>query len=534
MELEDLATVYCLIEIGQVRNGVNTKKMTSPTMENIQRIVMITLLIVAVVAPAGVLFFGGGNDCKASDPGCVPAVSPVYYGDGTTDTFSTCGCNTSAAIRNETNARVLSNTEFGSGDSSVEDPRGVSAFSVFFAEFIFNDMFRPVYHDENMYSIPVPNGDPVFTVEGSQITFRVPVSAYTFPPNCPFPLNNGTAYIDLSNVYGASAVELSRLRTGSLGRMRMMRDDESRLLERTAADGKWIIADVRDTYDAGVLALHTLAVRNHNYWADTLLAMHHTWTDEQLFWKARQLNIAEWQRIVYHEWLPVLLFTLGVTPDPASPVPNTLTEARITTEEALALMPAIVDTMFPSQIGGGGAPLPYANFTGRAGQDLVSTHNIESFLGASTKTRARRFDGNIIPERRNQYTIPGNTSSAPRDLVAIHVQRGRVARIMDWHTVYQCIQHTPFAADSRDAYQGFIEEEIYPGTSLGHTAILALADLFTRVRDADQAYYTYNAAAIGQAYWHTINHTSMGALLVRNGRGPYGALNIQHPFAVVT
>jgi hypothetical protein len=121
--------------------------------------------------------------------------------------------------------------------------------------------------------------------------------------------------------------------------MRAVFDDESQLLERNATTGKWTIADVRDTYNAGVLALHTLAVRNHNFWAAQLLAFHHTWTDEQLFWKARQLNIAEWQRIVYHEWLPTLLFIHGVTPDPSSPVPNTLTEARVTMEEALALMP---------------------------------------------------------------------------------------------------------------------------------------------------------------------------------------------------
>lgn len=520
---------FLFVSLGEnVVNKKKRKKMTSPGMETAHRVAIIALLITAVVATAGVFFIG--SNCKATDPACAPAVSPVYYGEGATNTYSTCGCNTSAEIRNETNARVLSNTEFGSGDASLEDARGVSAFTVFFTEFIFNDIFRPVYHPDYTSSIPVPPGDPVFSA--SHITFRVPVSPYThtFPPNCPFPLNNGTAYIDLSNVYGSSeSGELARLRTHSLGRMRMVAEDESRLLERNATTGKWTIADVRDTYNAGVLALHTLAVRNHNYWADRLLSFHHTWTDEQLFWKARQLNIAEWQRIVYHEWLPTLLFIHGVTPDPESPVPNTLTEPRVTMEEALALMPAMVDTMFPSWVNrGDGAPIPYAEFTGRSGQDLISTHNIETFLGSCVKTRARRFDGNIISERRNQ----GN-ATAPRDLVAIHVQRGRLARILDWHAMYQCIQGAPFPADTRDAYQGFIEEEIYPGTSVGHTTVRALANLFYRVRDADQAYYTYNAAAIGPAYWETINHATMGTLLVRNGRGPYNALNIQHPFVVV-
>jgi len=497
---------------------------------------MLVLLGIAVVFVAGMLLIR--TNCKASDPSCVPEVTTTYFGGSPTDTFSVCGCNASLVIRNETNARVLSNTEFGTGDSTLEDPRRLSAFAVFFTEFIFNDIFNPSYVEPVLkYSIPVPAGDPVFAFfSSSNITFRIPGSPFV-SPSCPYPINNGTSFIDLSNVYGVNPTQMLNMRTLSRGRMRMVHNDESLLLERNATTHKWTIADHRDTYNAGVLSLHTLAVRNHNYWADVLLAFHHGWTDEQLFWKARQLNIAEWQRIVYHEWLPVLLFASGLTPDPLSPVPNTLTESRVTLEMAISLMPAMIDTMIPSTIGDRRI-LPYAYFTGRAGQDLVSAENIELFLGDSVRTFARRYDRNIIPERRNGFAWWSNSTAEPQDWVAIHIQRARALRTLDWHSIYQCINGVPFAADPRDAYQGLLEEDIFPGTSFGPTTVHMLNDLFHRIREADQAYYTYNAAAIGPVYWDAVNQATMGKLLVRNGRGPYGVFNdnkrIQHPFAVPT
>jgi peroxidase len=41
--------------------------------------------------------------------------------------------------------------------------------------------------------------------------------------------------------------------------------------------------------------------------AAQLATNHPSWTDEKVFQEARKINIAEWQHIVYNEYLPVTI-----------------------------------------------------------------------------------------------------------------------------------------------------------------------------------------------------------------------------------
>ena len=53
--------------------------------------------------------------------------------------------------------------------------------------------------------------------------------------------------------------------------------------------------------------LQTLFLDNHNRLASALAKQNPTWTDQQLFTEARKLNIAQYQSIIYNEWIPAVM-----------------------------------------------------------------------------------------------------------------------------------------------------------------------------------------------------------------------------------
>ena len=66
----------------------------------------------------------------------------------------------------------------------------------------------------------------------------------------------------------------------------------------------FLSGDERSTEHAVLASLHTLFQREHNRLCQVLLVDKPEWTEEQRFWKARQVLVAKLQHIVYSEWLP--------------------------------------------------------------------------------------------------------------------------------------------------------------------------------------------------------------------------------------
>lgn len=78
--------------------------------------------------------------------------------------------------------------------------------------------------------------------------------------------------------------------------------------------------------------MHTLFMRNHNIHAINLKAVNPLWNDEQLFQEARRIQIAEYQHIIYNEYLPVILGPILMEYYNLKPLPAGYTRYEPTTD----------------------------------------------------------------------------------------------------------------------------------------------------------------------------------------------------------
>ena len=69
----------------------------------------------------------------------------------------------------------------------------------------------------------------------------------------------------------------------------------------------YVLGDVRANEQLNLLVMHTIWMNEHNRVADELARKHRSWNDEKLFQEARRIVIAEYQHIIYSEWLPKII-----------------------------------------------------------------------------------------------------------------------------------------------------------------------------------------------------------------------------------
>ncbi|CAG0893851.1 unnamed protein product, partial [Cyprideis torosa] len=172
------------------------------------------------------------------------------------------------------------------------------------------------------FPIPVPQNDPYYP----------PVNLSTGVPMC-IPLvrslpgqtrlgpreqlNQNTAFLDGSQVYGQNSCDARKLRAFLGGRLNVTAHPGrgKDLLPQThgIAECKspssvcFVGGDTRPSEQPGLATIHTIFLREHNRIAAELNRVNPHWGDEQTYQTARKIVIAKIQHVTFNEFLPRVL-----------------------------------------------------------------------------------------------------------------------------------------------------------------------------------------------------------------------------------
>ncbi|MGC2626744.1 MAG: peroxidase family protein [Candidatus Udaeobacter sp.] len=471
-----------------------------------------------------------------ASPNSGSAVFPDEFrsidGSGNNPIDSTRGAANTPLIRNTTNAyadgsglpaggdqrsaREISNLVVAQ-DHLIPNAVNASDFLWQWGQFIDHDMdLTPSIDPAEPFNIPVPPGDPFFDPNNTGTQFiELDRSFYEMINGVREQVNIDTAYIDASQVYGsdqARAQELRRL-DGS-GKLKtstgnLLPYNIHGLPNLPTTDATFFLAgDLRSNEQLGLTAMHTLFVREHNFWADVFHAAQPNLNDDGIYFRARAIVAAEIQIITYRDFLPLLMGNNplapyhGYRPQANAGIANVFSAAAFRVGHTLLSPQLLRLDNHNRSIGDISLADSFFNPT------QISSIGIEPYLRGLAKQRPQEVDAYIVDPVRN--FLFGQPGQGGFDLASLNIQRGRDHGLPRYNRVrmdYGLAPYTTFAQinpdpviqaklaaayatpDDIDVWLGSLAEKHKHGMMVSETTYTILKDQFERLRDGDRFWY---------------------------------------------
>lgn len=453
------------------------------------------------------------NDQMGSTNEQLLRISAADYADG----IST------PAGENRPSARTISN-EVVASSGPKPNARGLTDMTWLWGQFLDHDisLTEPTEPHEP-FDIEVPSGDALFDpfyTGDKQINLNRSIfdpATGTQDTGPRQQINQITAFIDGSMVYGSDDVRAAELRSFADGKLRVTEDN---LMPVNSGDlpnadngpdlTLFLAGDVRANENVALTAMHTVWVREHNRIADELLAEDPHLTDEQVYQQARELVIAQIQAVTYNEFLPALLGDQalqpyhGYDPDVDASIATEFSTAAYRFGHSMLSSELLRSNNDGTEAAEGNIALQDAFF---APQEIID-HGIDSVLIGVTSQTANEIDNQLIDDVRN--FLFGPPGAGGFDLASLNIQRGRDHGIAGYNQVRADIGLSPVTSfadisssvrvqqrlqmlygtvDNIDLWVGGLAEDHLPGASMGPTFHAILCDQFTRLRDGDRFWY---------------------------------------------
>jgi peroxidase len=445
-------------------------------------------------------------------------LAPANFAPGTTDTPV-----------DGPNPRDISNAIFAN-DANANDPGGRSAYMYALGQFIDHDIDlnqdqTPAADGSNTLSMTIPADDPTLP-PGSQIN----ITRGQVDPASGDAINSVTQYLDLSQVYGSDPTTAASLRNPD-GTLKTSTGDNLPIV-----DGQYYGGDVRAAENPDLTSLDVLFVREHNYWVGQLHAEDPSLTGDQLYSMARAITTAEYQNIVYTEFLPHLLGANVLTPYQGY---NSSVSPQIFEEFSTAAYRFGHSIISPTEtkIANDGLVLEQTDLVA-ASAEPPSAYPYGGGADALLRNLAQDYSqqegATINDDLRNMLNAnpPGDVG----DLAAIDILRERDLGIATLNQTREALGMTPYTSfdqitsdptlagelqqvygsvDQVDLFVGGLAEDPASGGSMvGPTFQAIIAQQFENLRDGDPNFYLNQG--FSPQLMTQIQDTTLSDLIVRD------------------
>lgn len=385
------------------------------------------------------------------------------------------------------------------------------------------------------FNIRVPQGDRWFDPLGTG-TQKIGMSRSIYDRDTGTDINNPrqqinqiTAYIDGSVIYGSDEIRANGLRTldgtgklvSSPGKL-LMYNTLNLPNTNSPRESLFLSGDIRANEQVGLTAVHTLLMREHNRLADEIRAKltsndpiltqkekeSHLDRGDFIYEIARKIVGAQIQVITYNEFLPLLL---GKTALDAYQGYDDTVNVAISHEFSTAayrfghsMLTSNLLLVDPKTHHQHYLPLREAFFN----PEFIAENGIDALLLGLAHQQANELDPLVVDDVRN--FLFGRPGMGGFDLASLNIQRGRDHGLPSYNAARLGLGLTPamtFAditedvdrqnklasvydrVDQIDLWVGGLAEDAYGDSILGELFYTIVKDQFTRLRDGDRFFY---------------------------------------------
>jgi len=381
-------------------------------------------------------------------------------------------------------------------------------------------------------------------------------------------LNQITHWIDGSNIYGSTVEEamylrstrgklkISSQRSGLNGNLPSCQGEAKGKVTGCDVCGSkkndcFFAGDFRVNEQLNLIVLHTLFMREHNRIATQLATINPRWSDDKIYQEARKINIAEYQHIIFKEWLPIIIGntfmkSYGLFPresDFSTDYMNTF-DTRINNEFAGAAF----------RFGHSMVPRSFSSVSRQRSQTVLKfsqqtfnpaplkrTGFLDGLVRGMTEQGGQLWDNSFVEDLRN-HLFESSAGRGGLDLVAVNIQRGRDhglpgynkyreictgSRAREWSDLRKSMEPRHIEelkrvyrnVDDIDLYVGGFLEAAHEDSILGPVFKCIIGDQFARLKKGDRFFYDLGIdknIAFSLPQLNEVRKTSMARIICDN------------------